>query len=778
MVKHDIKQSFRSLKHHKLISVLNIGGFAAGFAVFMILALYTYKEYTVDRSFPNHSNLYRIIDANKNSSRVDFEFAQSLREQYSDVVYAVPLNYISFTGENVFIKSLTGEDYVKSEAMVSTTNDFFKAFSVPIISGNPDAPLADLNSIVITQRVAEKLFGDNNAVGKTINFADIFELQVSAVCKNLPENSSFTGDVFYNGMNENYRFSQSCTNDICCNPVDVYVQLRAGADPTQFASLVNEDIPANKSDLQTIRLQPIRDIYLNQSIEGNRNEAGSRSMIRIFLSIAIVILLLSVINYVNLSLSKQLATLKEIAIKFTNGAGSGHLRAYYLVDVSLSVFIAFVLAIVIASLALPFASRLLGTSLKLVWLTSPVLLSAIVLVLFSVILVSSFAPVYIVSKFDVQRLFGKTQTAAGKQWGKRMLTVFQLSMAIALLIGLMAIQKQIHFVKSKDLGFDKEQLMRVDIRKDMKNSVALKQRIDQLPFVQNSTLSLGAPGSIYSIMTSDIHDKNNFEVDCINVDENFLKTLDIQLLEGREFEASDLGYACYINETAYRLFGWDNLENRVFNNGRDGGFKILGLVRDFNVASLHNGMSPVCLIYRPRYTTLNIKLMAGNTGDQMAKLKSIWNEFVPGNPMMYTFYDDFFDAFYKKEEREEKAIAVFSIIAFMITGLGLIGQIVQTTNARMKEIGIRKVNGAKVSELMTMLNKDFVFRVIFAFVVAIPIAYYGINKWLENFAYKTEISWWIFASAGLLALGIALLTVSWQSWKAATRNPVEALRYE
>jgi putative ABC transport system permease protein len=777
MITHHIKQSLRSLKNNKLYSFLNIGGFAVGFAVCMILAIFTYKEYNVDKGFQSHSTIYRLIDKKTNSSRIDFEFAQSMKEQYSDIKLAVPLNYVSFSEENVFIKTLNREDYIKTKAMVSTTNDFFKTFSVPIIAGNSDAPFADLNSVVITKSTANRLFGKTDAIGEIINFADIFELPVSAVSEDLPTNSSFDADVFYNGENPKFRFSNSTYNGIRYSPVDIYVQLNNKTDAVQFAALVNDNIPANKSRLDSIRLQPLTDIYLTTGIEGNRNKAGSRGMIHIFLSIAILILLLSVINYVNFSLSKQLSTLKQIGIKITNGAGAKQLRGYYIVEVAISVFIAFVFAIGFTLISLPFASQLLGT-LEFNWLTSPVLMSIFLLVLLTVILISSFAPVYIVSKFDVQRLFGKKESATGKQLGKKGLTVFQLSAAIALLIGLFVIQKQIHYVKSTDLGFDKEQLIRIDFRKDMESIDALKQRIDQLPFVQNSSLSLGAPGSVYMIMDSDLSNKNNFEVASLNVDDKFVKTFDIHLLQGREFENSDFGNACYINETAYKQFGWENLENRKFNNGREGGFKVVGVVNDFNVASLHTGMEPVCLMFNKKYTSISVKLMSGNLAEQMYQLKGIWGEFVPENPMMYTFYDAYFDAFYKKEEQQGKAIATFSIITFIITCLGLLGQIFQTTNSRIKEIGIRKVNGAKISEILTMLNKDFVKWVAIAFVIATPVAYYAMHKWLVNFAYKTELSWWIFALAGLLALGIALLTVSWQSWRAATRNPVEALRYE
>jgi putative ABC transport system permease protein len=652
-----------------------------------------------------------------------------------------------------YIKTLNSTDYIQAKAMISTTNDFFKIFSVPIIAGNPNAPFADLNSVVITRSAANRLFGKTDAVGELINFADIFKLPVSAVSEDLPANSSFDADVFYNGENDKFRFSNSTYNGIKYNPVDIYVQLNKQTDAEKFADLVNRNIPVNKSRLEKIRLQPLTNIYLESGIEGNRNKAGSKAMVRIFLSIAILILLLSVINYVNFSLSKQLSTLKEIAIKVTNGAGFRHLRFYYLIDVAISVFIAFFLALGITVLLLPFTSQLLGTPLEIEWLFSPVLISVFFLILLMVILISSFAPVYIISKFDVQRLFGKKDSAKGRLFGKKALTVFQLSTAIALLIGLIVIQKQIHYVKSTDLGFDKEQLIRIDFRKDMKNIDALKQQIDQLPFVQNSSLSHGAPGSVYTTMTSDLNDINNFDVDCINVDDKFIETFGIQLLQGRKFETSDLGHTCYINETAFKQFGWDNLENRKFYSRGEDGFKVIGVVNDFNVASLHTGIEPVCLIYAPNYTSVSVKLMSGNLPEQMKQLTGIWNEFVPDNPMMYTFYDAYFDAFYKKEEREEKAIATFSIITFIITCLGLMGQMGQTTNARIKEIGIRKVNGARISEVLIMLNRDFVKWVAIAFVIATPIAYYAIAQMAAKLCLQNRAELVYICAGGVAGVG-------------------------
>jgi putative ABC transport system permease protein len=263
------------------------------------------------------------------------------------------------------------------------------------------------------------------------------------------------------------------------------------------------------------------------------------------------------------------------------------------------------------------------------------------------------------------------------------------------------------------------------------------------------------------------------------VDKQFLETYDIELLKGRKFMDGDLNESCYINEEAFKKFGWDNLENRKFNNGKDGGYNIVGVVKNFNIASLHQEIEPVCLMFTDNgYSTLNIRLLPGNLDEQMKILHDIWKSIVPESKFSYIFLDDYFNSLYRKEEQQGNTIALFSLIAFIITCLGMFGQILQVTINKTKEIGIRRINGATVSEIMTMLNKEFMIAVALAFLIAVPVSFFIMNKWMENFAYKTNLNWWIFALSGLLAMGIALVTVSAQSLRAATRNPVEALRYE
>jgi len=299
------------------------------------------------------------------------------------------------------------------------------------------------------------------------------------------------------------------------------------------------------------------------------------------------------------------------------------------------------------------------------------------------------------------------------------------------------------------------------------------------PYIRNMAISSGVPGQINMSMGSNMENTDkNMSVPCLIVDTAFIKTFGLEIIKGRDLQPGDEGKVCYFNESAYKHFEFDNLENRRFNNY--GGFDIIGIVKDFHYSSMRETIGPLCIIVTSNFgpNAINVRLEGTNVALGMNFIRETWQELLPGYPLKYQFYDQWFDSMYRSEEKFAKTIGFFAILAIVISCIGILGLAIFSSERRIKEIGIRKVNGAKVSEILTMLNKDFVKWVVIAFVIATPIAYYAMNKWLENFAYKTELSWWIFALAGLLALGIALLTVSFQSWRAATKNPVESLRYE
>ena len=777
MLLFKIKLAFRNLLKNKLYSSLIIGGFAIGFTASILIALFYSAEHNVDKHFARHEKIYRLYDAKKNDSGLDYKINAVIAEHYPDVETACPLafSYFSFT-----LKDPETRNYTRVEYTLSTNNNFFDVFSIPVLSSLEEEPFSQLNSAVITESVAKKLFGDENPLGRTIK-EDFFTATVTAVMQDLPENSSFKAELLLNSENEEFQMAQACNNGVCIFPAEHFLLLKNDIDPDDFSTKMNASIGQFNTTTDSLALQSLSDIYLSLTKLGWTDEhtKGNSKMLFIFMAIAILIILLSSVNYLNYTVSMQYAKMKEIGINKTNGAGKPHLLLDSLIEVTLGVLIALTISIVLVLLLLPTTEILFGREIHLddvnLQHLLPVFLGTIVCIIF----LNSLAPIYILSQFNIVEFLHGGRKKNGKQIGRQLMLTFQLTVSIALIAVVMLIFKQLQYVKHYDLGFNEEYLVRIELPWLFENQTALRNEISDLSFVSSSALSSGYPGNINTSMGSGVED-DEFMVNCIYVTENFLKTMGVQLLDGRDFLAGDKGKSCLMNEAAVKRYGWENIDGKNFKGGREGGYNVVGTVNNFNVESLHSSLSPVALIYKSdsRYNTLSLRLIPGNIGQQISELRKVWKTMLPDDPMEFTFYDDQFQAMYIKEDKLSKSISFFSFIAIVLTCMGILGQIFLISLNRTKEIGVRKVNGATVSEILVLLNKDFVIWVVVALVIASPIAYYAMSKWLENFAYKTTLSWWLFALAGVLALGIALLTVSWQSWRAATRNPVEALRYE
>jgi putative ABC transport system permease protein len=399
-------------------------------------------------------------------------------------------------------------------------------------------------------------------------------------------------------------------------------------------------------------------------------------------------------------------------------------------------------------------------------------------------LISGVGPAVILSEIKPIQVLNSNIVVTGKRNILRnSLTIFQFTTSIVLIICVIIVQRQIQFVKHKDLGFKKEQLLRLDMpdiqERDISKIMVMLEELRKSAFIKDISVTGAVPGSVNMSMGSNIENTDkNISMPCLLVDTTFLRTFGIKVIKGRDLQPGDFGQVCMFNETAYKHFEFDNLDNKRFNNY--GGFDIIGVVSDFHFRTLHEEIGPAVIIFTPHYwpRAINIRFAQNGIGHGMGFIQEKWEEILPGYPISYQFYDEWFDSMYRSEERFSKTIAFFAILAIVISCIGILGLAIFSSERRIKEIGIRKVNGAKIWEVMVMLNIDFVKWVGIAFVIATPVAWYAMNHWLQNFAYRTELSWWIFALAGLLALSVALLTVSWQSWHAARRNPVEALRYE
>ena len=777
MIRFKIKLAVRNLLKNKLYSFLIIGGFAIGFTASILIGLFYSAESNVDKHFSDYKHIFRLYDAKKSKSGLDYKLNTVLSENYPDIKKNCPVGFSYFP---ITLKDPETKDYIRIEYVISTNNSFFDVFSTKIVSSLGKQPFSQHNSAVITESVAKKLFGSKNPLGRTIN-QEFFSATVTAVMEDIPGNASFKADLLLNSENKDFQMAQECNDGVCIYPVEHVLLLKNDVDPDELAKNLNSSIGKFNTTTDSLALQKLSDIYLSTMDLGwsDNHFKGNSKMLLIFLAISILIILLSSINYLNYTVSMQYAKMKEIGINKTNGAERIHLLADSLIEVSLGIFIALFLSVILVTLFLPSTAILFEKEIHLADVNFQQLLPVFVAVIAGIILLNSLAPIYILSKFNISDFLSGGRKRTGKQLGKQVMLTFQLTVSIALIAVVMLIFKQLQYVKHHDLGFDQEHLVRVELPYLFKNQKALKNEVSKLPFVTGSALSNGYPGHINLSMGSGV-EGDEFSVHCIYISEDFLKTFGINLTEGRSFLSGDKDHACLMNDAAIKRYGWNSIEGKIYKNGREGGYNVVGVVNNFNVQSLHSALTPVALLYEPDrgFNTLSLRLMPGSVSQQISELRKVWKNLLPDDPMEFTFYDNQFQAMYTKEDKLAKSITFFSFIAIVLTCMGILGQIFLISLNRTKEIGVRKVNGAKVSEILTLLNKDFIKWVAIAFIVATPIAYYAMNKWLENFAYKTSLSWWIFALSGLLALGIALLTVSYQSWKAATRNPVEALRYE
>ncbi|MDR0797026.1 MAG: ABC transporter permease, partial [Tannerella sp.] len=779
MLINTLKQNLRSLKRNRLFTALNLCGFVLGLTASMILALYIYREYNVDKCFPNHENIYLLANAENNNVQIDYDLAEMLKDRFPEVEEAATLNYTT-PNQGDYLRNVSDNEFITTFTTGSVTNSFFRMFSVKTLLGNPQSPFADDNSAVLAASLAQKLFGRLDVIGETVNLAGFLEFAVSAVVEDLPENSGFAkADFFVNSKRPQHRFFTATANGKSWNPQMIYVQLSGTANPDHFAENVNRSFPP-VNGVESIRLVPLTETYLATDLVGKKTESGNLALAMIFLAITVAILFLSIFNYINFSLSKQLATLKTIGIRIANGASQAHLRAMFISEAALMFAIAYLPALLLTYIALPFVqTNLLNVPLHFSDLFSPTLLGLSLAVLVAIVVITSLAPVYIISRFDIQSMFGKGTMRFGKQRVKQAFTTIQLAVSVVLLVSLFTIYKQLGYARNYNLGFDKEQLIRIDLGYTGDRQV-FKQTVDRYAFVGSSALSNGAPGRVNNTgndkFTNDLGEDFNLMFQVLIMDENFMETMGIQLVDGRELLTSDLGVSCYINEEALKQTGWQTYEGKKYNSW--GGYDIIGIVNDFSMLSIHRKQEPIALLTlkeNQRYSTLSVRLKPGNLPEQLAELEKAWKQDYPNAPFSYAFYDDVFDAFYRKEAQQAKGISSFSVIALLITCMGLIGQVFQACLVRRKEIGIRKIHGARIMDIMALFNLTFVKWFVVAFVVAVPVSYYFMDKWLQTFAYKTPLSWWIFALAGTATLAITLTVVSWQCWSVAKANPVGAI---
>ncbi len=760
---NNFKFYIRSLLRNKVFSIITIGSFAVSIAVIILLTSFLVSEFGYDSHLKNTDRIYRI-KASKNEA--------SVPEQARELL----LNNIP--GLEAVSNFMTGNEPVVCDGtyfnvnVINSDEGLFSILPIEFVLGNPKGIFDDKKNVVITESLSKRIFGTENPIGKKLNISYKEDVVVGAVTKDFPEKSTLSGDLICS-TNLKIRYSGSCTNNVCTNFYKTLVLLKPGVLAETVSSKLTPIIPKYKEkDENEYSLIPYKNVYFDTSLSNDSLVHANVKLVRLLVWLTIVLLVLAVFNYINLSVAHNTNRLKEFGIKQTLGARKLNVFIQFFGEAFFTTLAASFAALFIAWLIQPLFVKLFGKGFAVCGIfSSPVLILACLATLVGIAIISASYPAWVATKVQAKDLLQKKiATKAGGFDLRKSLNIIQFAASIVILVSLMVITRQVKYAKNLDFGFETSQLVKIPVHWKAADKIdVLKERLNSIPGVESSCFTHGTPGGIYSYNQTDESGK----VSNISSDYSFVETFGLKIAEGRNFYQTEKNNVCLINKAAMQQFGWKSfIGKKLF------GFEVVGLLDDFHYESLYNKIGALMITNERSISHFNVKIRPQNMAQTLKEVEIGFKEVLPDYGFSFQFYNDYLDSMYQQEEKRADSIRVIAIIAILISCVGLIGLVEFSTKRRIKEIGIRKVNGARVIEILSMLNRDFVRWVAIAFVVATPFAYYAMNKWLESFAYKTELSWWIFALAGLLALGIALLTVSFQSWKAATRNPVEALRYE
>lgn len=790
MIRSFLQNTSCNLKRDKLSSFINIIGLAAGLTTFILVGIYVQNELSYDMFHENSNRIYEIsIDGTFNCLAPT---AAWLKDRYPEIEDIVRLDKYFGGGESTVLK-YNGETTQKSidvDDIIYAGKPFFNMFDFKILLGDPKTALSDPYSIVLSQSVAEKLFGKEKPIGKNINFyskkrAFSLELTVTAVIENPPKNSS----IIYNAIISfatRYSESPQIDEDWSNWGYPTYIKVNKNVSIADFKAKVNPDWLelANKKLNISVGSDREKEILLDfvplKEVHFFKN--NKLQFVYFFLAIGIVVLLLAIINFINLSIAGSSTRFREIGIKKIFGSGRIKIMYQFLSESVILSLLATLLAFLIIMLLNPVFLIITGWKLSLVhsgyFYIIPIFLSGIIIL---GIIVGIYPALYLSSFEPVKMLKNEISNRNRSKNFQKLLIVFQFVISTTLIICTILVLKQVRYLKTKDVGFNRGNIVYFNYSDNIrKNYDAFKQRLLLNPSIAKIASSNTPLAQEFPMTNHPVINEKQSLLYTLTVDPDFVQTMDIKLTRGRDFSweiKGDQYGAMIINETAVKEFELDEpVGTKLELFGHQ--VYIIGVMKDFHAGSFYQKIPPSALWVAPWNGTINVRIDGKNTHQSIAYIKKVWEEFSPDIPFEYHFLTERYDSLYKSEEKLSVLIVYFSVLAIFLACLGLFGLVSFSTVKRFKEIGIRKVNGARISEIIVLLNKSYVILIMTAFIISCPVAFYSVRKWLQNYAYKTDISWWIFPLAAFIVLIVVLVTVSWQSWRAANSDPVKALRNE
>jgi len=809
MIKNYLKSAWRNIARHKFISFINIFGLTIGITCCLLILTYIINETSYDKYNTNADRTYRVTrifyDGNGNESlhlsAIAPPFGPLLKTAFPEVQQMTRV----LPSGTVILRYK--EKMFNEQNAFFADEHFFDIFSVDVTHGDKRTALNDPYTVMLTQSVAHKYFGDDDPINKTIILDNSkHEFKVTGIFKPFPMNAHMHPNILmsFNTLKDPAVMGEKeLENDYGGNafytflllPKDYNADKLRGRLPSFLDNYVHmQGMAANAktSKFVTLTLQKLTDIHLRSHLDDEVESNGDISRVYIFSVIALFILLIACINYMNLSTARSALRAKEIGIRKVIGAQRKEIIRQFLSESVLVTWIALILAIVLTSVLLPYVDKLSNLNLKLSELYSWDIFLALFALPFVVGIISGIYPALFMSWFKpVKVLKGLFKAGSGGVSFRKVLVVTQFAISIVLIVATTVVFQQLHFIEQKSLGFNKDHVLTMAYNSDLtKPYDSFRNDLLKIPGVKELGRSSRTPSGRLlddqgaSVMQNGVLQQVKIDLKCLTTDYGFIPTYGMHMAAGRNFSrdfATDT--ASYIlNETAVKMLGWGDAQNAIDKDMVYGGTKgkVIGVVSDFHFESLHQKIVPM-IFYMPAgsyYHSLSINISSNNIQATLTGIQNIWHRYLPNVPFDYTFLDLKFQQLYNSEQEQGSLFTIFSCIAIFIACLGLFGLSAFTITQRVKEIGVRKVLGASVSQIVTELSKDFLKLVLFAMPIAWLCSWWATNQWLQGFAYRINVNYWIFILAGILALIIAFVTISFQSIKAANANPVKSLRSE
>lgn len=787
MIKNYLKIAWRNLKKNKFYSLINIAGLSVGLAVGILILLWVEDELSFDTFHKQAKNIYRLENQVGTGSSIQIwsvtnapiaTEAKSKLPQVKDMV--------RMTGNYFYTAYKYGDKLFSENKTFFTDPSFFTLFDFHLVKGNSRNPFPADNSIVITEATAKRYFGNDDPMGKIIVADNKNNFSVTGVIPDFPKNSSINGDLFFpmslfNKLLHQGRPGESIDNDWEQFNYVTYLLLQPGTNVADLANKIRNihlQHEPGDSDIKYLP-QQLAKMHLYKADGSN----GGIETVRIFTIIALLILCIACINYVNLSTARSMLRSKEVSLRKIVGAAKFQLFIQFILETALLFLVASVLAIALIYILIPLYDRISAREISINAANYRIGL-VFVYAISGTLIASSIYPALLLSSFEpINALKGKISAGIGKTSFRKILVVTQFAISIVLIIGNLIISNQLKYIRSKELGFDKTHVFSFVMPRVADHYEAVRNELLNRPGIIDVTR---ANGNIVNL-GNETGDNNwngklpnqTFMVFPVGMDRNFIPFFKLKLVAGNNFSGTGTDSLHFIlNETAVREAGIKDPVGKRFRLYHHDGI-ILGVVKDFHFASMRQKIQPSVFYYEPQYSNvLFIKTTGKEASRAIAGAKSVWDHFDAGNPFSYAFLDETFDNLYKSEQHTGTLINIFAIIAIFISCLGLLGLATFTAQARTREIGVRKVLGAGVGGIVTLLAKEFIGLVFIAIIIATPVSWYLMNKWLDDFAYRVNIGWIIFVVSGMIAILIAIVTISFQSIRAAMANPVKSLRTE